>query len=198
MEEITKIKNLMLVLVAVLLFLNLLIKRKRVLEVKKSKVTIVHDTIWKTKVDTLKVQTIKYKKVYVHKNDITKIIKDTVFLNDTVNYEQARVYRDTLINDDFEIYSFDLVKGSLLDSRLSYKLKVPKEIITTKKIEYAKSYSNGMYLFSEVGGNSTKFDNLSIGIQYNRKEKWFASYRINLNELNQPTHNIGIGFRLFN
>ncbi|SEC37278.1 hypothetical protein SAMN04489761_2809 [Tenacibaculum sp. MAR_2009_124] len=198
MEEITKIKNLMLVLVAVLLLLNLLIKRKRVLITEKPKITIVSDTIWKTRVDTFKVQTIKYQKVYVHKNDVTKIIRDTVFLKDKKSYEQAKIYKDTLKNDDLEIYSYDLIKGRLLASRLSYKLKVPKQIKTTKTIEYPKSYSSGLYLFSEIGGNSRKFDNLSVGLQYNRKEKWFASYRINLSELNQPTHNIGIGFRLFN
>ncbi len=198
MEEITKIKNLMLVLVAVLLFLNLLVKRKREFEPKKTKITVVRDTIWKIKVDTFKVQTIKYQTVYVHKNDVNKIIKDTVFVKDRINYEQAKIYQDTIINDDIEIYSYDLVKGNLLDSQFSYKLKVPKEIITTKKIEYPKSYRSGMYLFSEVGGNSQKFDNLSVGLQYNRKGKWFASYRINLSELNRPTHNVGIGFRLFN
>ncbi|CAL2091480.1 conserved protein of unknown function [Tenacibaculum sp. 190524A02b] len=164
---------------------------------QQPKITIVRDTVWQTKIDTFKVQTVKYKKVYVHKNDVTKIIKDTVFIKDTTNYIAAKIYRDTLNNTDVEIYSYDLVNGKLLDSNLSYKLKVPREITITKTIEHPKTYRSGFYLFSEVGGNTQQFDNLSLGLQYNRKGKWFASYRVNLNTINQPTHNIGFGYRLF-
>ncbi|CAL2080371.1 hypothetical protein [Tenacibaculum sp. 190524A02b] len=164
---------------------------------QQPKITIVRDTVWQTKIDTFKVQTVKYKKVYVHKNDVTKIIKDTVFIKDTTNYIAAKIYRDTLNNTDVEIYSYDLVNGKLLDSNLSYKLKVPREITITKTIEHPKTYRSGLYLFSEVGGNTQQFDNLSLGLQYNRKGKWFASYRVNLNTINQPTHNIGFGYRLF-
>jgi len=165
---------------------------------QQPKITIVRDTVWQTKIDTFKVQTVKYKKVYVHKNDVTKIIKDTVFIKDTTNYIAAKIYRDTLNNTDVEIYSYNLVNGKLLDSNLSYKLKVPREITITKTIEYPKTYRSGLYLFSEVGGNTQQFDNLSLGLQYNRKGKWFASYRVNLNQSNQPSHNIGFGYRLFN
>ncbi|MDB0602634.1 hypothetical protein PL373_16150 [Tenacibaculum maritimum] len=190
--------NINTILIAVLIFLlagNMFYPKERK---ESAKISIVRDTIWQTKIDTFKVQTIKYKKVFVHKKAVDKIIKDTVFIKDTSNYIAAKLYRDTLKNSDLEIYSYNLVKGTLLNSQLSYKLRIPKEIKVTKTIEHPKVFRSGLYLFSEVGGNSQKFDNLSFGLQYNFKGKWFASYRTNFNQYNQPTHNVGFGFRLFN
>lgn len=193
----TKTDRLLLGAILLLLFINLFIKQNEKRVTQEPKITIVRDTVWQTKIDTFKVQTVKYKKVYVHKNNVTKIIKDTIFIKDTTNYIAAKIYRDTLNNTDVEIYSYDLVKGKLLGSQLSYKLKVPREITVTKTIEHPKTYRSGLYLFSEVGGNAQTFDNLSFGLQYNRKGKWFASYRVNLNQIQQPTHNVGVGYRLF-
>lgn len=193
----TNITNSVLVVLIFLLLVNLF-RKKETSKNQAPKITIVKDTVWQTKVDTFKVQTIKYEKVYVYKNNVTKVVKDTVFIKDTTNYIGAKIYRDTLKNTDLEIYSYDLVRGKLLDSQLSYKLKVPKEITITKTIEHPKTYRSGLYLFSEFGGNKQTFDNLSLGLQYNRKGKWFASYRLNINQFNEPTHNIGVGYRLFN
>ncbi|WP_417799891.1 hypothetical protein [Tenacibaculum sp.] len=192
-----KTDRLLLGVIIVLLFVNLFNKRNQKVAPQAPKITVVKDTVWQTKIDTFKVQTIKYQKVYVHKNDVTNIVKDTIFIKDTTNYVAAKIYRDTLKNTDIEIYNYDLVKGTLLDSQLSYKLKIPREITITKTIEHPKTYRSGLYLFTEIGGNPQTFDNLSFGLQYNRKGKWFASYRLNINQLNQPTHNVGIGYRLF-
>ena len=194
----TKTDRLLLGVIVLLLCVNLFNKRDQKTNPETPKITIVKDTVWQTKVDTFKVQTVKYKKVYVHKNDVTNIVKDTIFIKDTTNYVAAKIYRDTLKNTDIEIYNYNLVQGKLLNSQLSYKLKVPREITITKTIEHPKTYRSGLYLFTEIGGNPQTFDNLSFGLQYNRKGKWFASYRLNINQLNQPTHNIGVGYRLLN
>ncbi|MDE1205410.1 hypothetical protein [Tenacibaculum larymnensis] len=193
-----KTDRLLLGVIIVLLLVNLFNKRYQKTNPQTPKITVVKDTVWQTKIDTFKVQTIKYQKVYVYKNDVTNVVKDTIFIKDTTDYVAAKIYRDTLKNADIEIYNYDLVKGKLLDSQLSYKLKVPREITITKTIEYPKTYRSGLYLFTEIGGNPQTFDNLSFGLQYNRKGKWFASYRVNINQLNQLTHNIGLGYRLFN
>ncbi|KAB1160347.1 hypothetical protein F7018_00275 [Tenacibaculum aiptasiae] len=193
----TKVDRFLLAIIVLLLLINLFKKGNEKVAIENPKTTIVRDTVWKTKIDTFKVQTVKYKRVYVHKNNVTKIVKDTIFIKDTTNYVAAKTYRDTLNNTDVEIYSYDLVKGKLLDSNISYKLKVPREITITKTIEHPKVYRSGLYLFSEIGGNTHTFNNLSFGLQYNRKGKWFASYRLNLNQISQPTHNIGVGYRLF-
>ncbi|MGQ3677701.1 hypothetical protein [Tenacibaculum discolor] len=193
-----KTDRLLLAVIIVLLFVNLFTKRNQKVAPQEPKITVVKDTVWQTKIDTFKVQTIKYQKVYVHKNDVTNVVKDTIFIKDTTDYVAAKIYRDTLKNADIEIYNYDLIQGKLLDSQLSYKLKVPREITITKTIEHPKTYRSGLYLFTEIGGNPQTFDNLSFGLQYNRKGKWFASYRVNINQLNQPTHNIGVGYRLLN
>ena len=162
-----------------------------------SKVTIVRDTIWKTKVDTFKIQTTQYETVYVAKERPAQVIHDTIVIKDTTKFIKAKVYRDTLKNEDLELYSYNLVDGILLNSEVSYKLKVPKEITITKTIEHPKTYRSGLYFFSEIGGNMQEFNNLSFGLQYNRKGNWFVSYRLNMNQLTPISHNVGIGFRIF-
>lgn len=164
---------------------------------EKPIVTIKRDTIWQTKIDTFKVQTVKYKTVYVNKNDVSNVVDTAADIKNLSLYEEARVYKDTLSNDDIDIYSYNLLSGNLLDSQLSYKLKVPKEITVTKTIEHPKTFRSGLYAFSEIGGNTSTLDNLSLGLQYNRKGNWFVSYRLNLNTVENPTHNIGIGVRVF-
>lgn len=192
-----KTDRLLLGVIIVLLFVNLFTKRYQKTNPQTPKITVVKDTVWQTKIDTFKVQTIRYKKVYVHKNNVKEVLRDILLLKDTTNYITAREYKDTLSNSDIDIYTHNLVKGTLLDSQLSYKLKIPREITITKTIEHPKTYRSGLYLFTEIGGNPQTFDNLSFGLQYNRKGKWFASYRVNINQLNKPTHNIGVGYRLF-
>ncbi|WP_299332917.1 hypothetical protein [uncultured Psychroserpens sp.] len=191
-------KTLLLIILAILMF-NLLAKQcsPNHVEDQQPKVTIVRDTIWQTKVDTFKVQTLKYQTVYVNRDEVSERYQTLPKTKDSTNYLKAKVYRDTLRHDDMDIFSYNLVEGNLLESELSYKLKVPREITVTKTIEYPKTYRSGLFLFSEIGGNQSKFDNISLGLQYHRKGKWFVSYRANLNQLQQPTHNIGVGVRLF-
>ncbi|CAA0204586.1 hypothetical protein [Tenacibaculum maritimum] len=194
----TKHERILLYIILGFLLFNSFFKPPKNTIIKQPKVRIIRDTIWQTKIDSFPVQTIKYQKVYVHKNSPTKIVNDTIFIKDTTNFITANIYKDTLNNTELEIYSYNLVKGKLLDSNISYKLKVPKEVRITKTITHPKSYKSGLFLFSEIGGNINKFNNISLGMQYNRKGKWFTSYRLNINQLHQPTHNIGVGFRLFN
>lgn len=163
---------------------------------QEPKITVVRDTVWQTKIDTFNVQTTRYKTVYVSKKD-TSIYKATLRPKDTAVYTQAKLYKDTLRNNDIEIYSTNLIEGHMLNSEIAYKLKVPREITITKTIEHPKTYKSGLYLFSEVGGNAQQFDNLSLGLQYNRKGNWFVSYRLNVNPSETITHNVGVGLRIF-
>ena len=197
MNKLYKYKKEIIILAGAIILLTLLPKRCSNEPKTEPKITIVRDTVWQTKIDTFKVQTTEFKTVYVAKNNPTKVIHDTIVIKDTAEFIKAKIYRDTLQNDDIELYSYNLVDGNLLDSQLSYKLKVPKEITITKTIEHPKQFRSGLYFFSEIGGNIQQFNNLSFGLQYNRKGKWFVSYRINTNELIPLSHNIGVGFRLF-
>ena len=198
MQNLLKHRKELLALLGIILLLILLTRRCNTAPNQEPIVTIVRDTVWQTKIDTFKIQTTQYETVYVAKNNLTKVIRDTLVIKDTTELIKAKVYRDTLKNDDIELYSYNLVDGNLLDSQLSYKLKVPKEITITKTIEHPKTYRSGLYFFSEVGGNLEQFNNLSFGLQYNRKGNWFVSYRLNMNELTPISHNIVVGFRIFN
>ena len=192
-----KTEKVLLYLLLVFVVFNTLKQCSHKIQPETPKVTVVRDTIWQTRVDTFKVQTLRYKTVYVNNEDIADIIEMPSETRTPEQYSEAREYKDTLSNEDIDIYSYNLLKGELLQSELSYKLKVPREITVTKTIEYPKTYRSGLYLFSEVGGNTNTFDNLSLGLQYNRKGQWFVSYRINMNELSQPTHHLGVGIRVF-
>ena len=193
-------RSLLFIILAIVIF-NLLARqcgRTISEDTKTPTVTIVRDTVWQTKIDTFKVQTLKYKTVYVDKENVS-ILSETLSekTKRSATIVEAKVYKDTLHHNDIDIFSYNLVEGNLLDSEISYKLKVPREIIITKTIERPKTYRSALFLFSEIGGNQTRFDNISLGLQYNRKGKWFVSYRANLNQVQQPTHNIGFGVRLF-
>lgn len=184
--------------VVVLLLYVASIKRCKQTPIRQPKITIVKDTIWQTKIDTLHIETTKYQKVYIpietHKKGD---FKEKITLPEKEKYTEAKLYKDTLRTDDIDIFTHNLIKGNLVDSKLSYKLKVPREITITKTIEHPPTYRSGLYVFGEAGGNKSQFSNISLGLQYQHKGKWFAAYRVNFNELPTPTHNVGIGFRLW-
>lgn len=198
--------NKSLLLLVIVLFVYILAQKqcnsKDVVRLGKPKITIVKNTVYQIKMDTFYLQTIKYKTVYVSKNvkeDNSKIIireKQGISEGEKDLFEEAREYQDTLHNEDIEIYSYSLLKGKLLNSSFSYKLKVSREIKTTTVIEHPPIYRSGLYGFGEVGGNQEQLSNISLDLQYNRKGKWFASYRLNFSELPNVTHNVGIGIRI--
>ncbi|EDP96796.1 hypothetical protein U8527_00630 [Kordia algicida OT-1] len=163
-------------------------------------VTVVKDTIWQTKIDTLRIETTKFQQVYIPITGTQtqrKNFKEKISVEETKQFTEGKLYKDTLQTDDIDIYTYNLVDGTLIDSKFSYQLKVPREVTITKTIEHPKTYKSGLYIFSEIGGNKQQFDNLSLGLQYQHKGKWFASYRINLNQINTTTHNVGVGVRLW-
>lgn len=194
------IERILAMLIITLLLANLLLKQcsKSNLDThNEPNVSIQIDTVWQTKIDTFKVQTLKYKTVYVDRENIGNIKETMPEQKDSTKHIEAKVYQDTLSNNDIEIYSYNLVDGTLLKSDIAYKLKVPREITITKTITQQQAPKSGLFLFSEVGGNTTTFDNISLGLQYHHKNKWFMSYRANFNQLQQTTHNVGVGVKLF-
>jgi hypothetical protein len=194
-----KTEKLLLLIILVLVASNLFLKQCSSFKTQdQPKVTITKDTIWQTKIDTFKVQTVKYKTVYIKKDNLSEITEVKPNTDNIKNFEVAKVYQDTLSNEDIDIYSYNLLQGNLLDSQLAYKLKVPRQVTITKTIEHPKTFRSTLYGFTEVGGNTQQLSSLSLGLQYNRKGNWFVSYRLNLNQFQNPTHHIGVGVRLFN
>lgn len=194
-------ERILLVIIIGLLWYGLLLKScKNDIEINSEPIiTIVKDTIWQTKIDTLHIETTKFEYVYIpitHSNDKRKNFKKEISSSEIKEFTKGKLYKDTLRTEDIDIFTHNLVDGTLVDSKFSYKLKVPREITITKTIEHPPTYKSGLYIFGELGGNRHQFDNLSLGLQYQRKGKWFASYRINLNQIQATTHNIGVGIRL--
>lgn len=195
-------EHILLILIIGLLWYNMLLKscESDINHKPQPTVTIVRDTIWKTKIDTLHIETTKYEYVYIPvegSKKIRKNFKKEITPIEASQFVKGKLYKDTLRTDEIDIFTHNLVDGTLIDSKFSYKLKVPKEITITKTIEHPQTYKSGLYVFGEIGGNANQFDNLSLGLQYQRKGKWFASYRVNLNQIQSTTHNVGVGVRLW-
>lgn len=92
--------------------------------ITKSDTTIVYtsDTIWS--IDT----------IFVYNQ--TPTLTDSIYIYepDSVLCNYIREYQDTIDDTNITIYTTDLVKGKLLESGLSYKLKVPIKILDSVKI----------------------------------------------------------------
>ncbi len=195
-------ERILLVIIIILLWYSMLLKScESDVEINtQPTVTIVKDTIWQTKIDTLHIRTTKFEYVYIPTtsfNEGRKNFKKEITLEEKEQFTKGKLYKDTLQTDDIDIFTHNLVDGTLIDSKFSYKLKVPREITITKTIEHPPTYKSGLYIFGEVGGNKNQFDNLSLGLQYQHKGNWFASYSINLNQIQSTSHNVGIGVRLW-
>lgn len=190
-------ERLLLLIILGLLVFNMLPKRCSSNLQQHLNTTTTRDTVWQTKTDTFKLQTTTYKTVYVDDNNVNNVKQAEPNTVTPKAHTKAKLFKDTLSNADIDIFSYNLLDGNLLNHKIAYNLKVPREITITKTIE-KPVYKNGLYLFTETGGNTNTFNNLSLGVQYNRKSKWFASYRFNFNNTTtQPTHNVGVGVKLF-
>ncbi len=127
-----KTERLLLLIILGLLIFNMLPKRCSSFNQHNAPVvTIAKDTIWQTKTDTFKLQTVRYKTVYVHEDDVSHVLEDQTSHETPELFKKAKVYQDTLSNDDIDIFSYNLLQGELLDNQLSYRLKVPREITVT-------------------------------------------------------------------
>ena len=152
-------------------------------------VEVKTDTLWQTKVDTLRLQTTTYKQVYLTVHDtIEKEIRiDSVLVN---------MYLDTLHTKDISIYSKQFISGRLIKGELNYKLYVPKEIIKTQTAYIPMQPKSNLSIYAEVGGLVTGNENLGVGLIYNNKNRWLVTGRINTLPVHKPSYHFGIGYRL--
>ncbi|BDS12788.1 hypothetical protein [Aureispira anguillae] len=114
---------------------------------------------------------------------------------DTSKHETARLYQDSIADDNLTLYYQSTVKGELLKNALDYKLKVPQ--IITKKIEVLKPYPrpvSTLLLTGGVGGNVNQFSSLSVGLQFVSVKGWAVGYDY---DLLQNVHSVNLGVKLF-
>ena len=157
--------------------------------VVKSEVIVKTDTIWTTKTDTFRMNTQTFKTVYIPKSD-------TVYQNLGLPRYPVKLYEDTLTSKDVTIYSQQYIDGELIDGILSYKLHVPKIVETIRVKEESKVIKSNLYAFGEIGGRSLGPEEVSFGLLYTHRSKWMISYRMGLSPTYNPTHHIGVGYRI--
>jgi hypothetical protein len=64
--------------------------------------------------------------------------------------DSVKIYTDSISNNDLTIYTTDTVQGALLSHSIGYRLKIPREIITTKTVTITEKFkSRNIFL---IGG----------------------------------------------
>lgn len=114
---------------------------------------------------------------------------------DTSKHIAARVYKDSLEDENLTLYYSSIVDGQLLQNNLDYKLKIPTQI--TKTIEIPKPYPkpvNALFLNGGIGGNVHQFSSITVGLQFVSKKGWALGYDY---DVLQNVHSVKMGLKLF-
>jgi len=115
-------------------------------------------------------------------------------LIDTSKHIAAQLYKDSLEDDNLTLYYESLVDGQLLNNDLHYKLKIPKQITKTIRINTPVPMpTNGLFLNAGVGGNVNTFSSLTVGLQFVSKKGWALGYDY---DVLQNVHQVRLGVRL--
>lgn len=133
------------------------------------------------------------------KNDYD-LVKENKYLKEHLAYIKAnpdslrgdvKVYKDSSVNPDINIYYSALTRGELLDINFNYKQKGIKSISNK-----SKTFSNlgKLYLTGSAGGNTSTFNDLSPGLFYSSKGRIGIGYEFNLWD---KTHRAKLGIKIF-
>ena len=113
---------------------------------------------------------------------------------DTTQHIATKLYQDSLEDDNLTVYYESLVDGQLLQNHLDYKLKIPKQITKTIRINTPVPIpSNGLFLNAGVGGNVNAFSSLTVGLQFVSQKGWALGYDY---DVLQKVHQVRLGVRL--
>jgi hypothetical protein len=114
---------------------------------------------------------------------------------DTNKHIATKLYKDSLEDENLTLYYESLVDGELLQNKLDYKLKIPKQITKTVRINTPIPMpTNGLFLNAGVGGNVNTFASLTVGLQFVSKKGWALGYDY---DVLQNVHQVRLGIRLF-
>ncbi|MBL4650540.1 MAG: hypothetical protein JKY03_12485, partial [Aureispira sp.] len=117
-----------------------------------------------------------------------------ISLVDTNKHTAAKLYKDSLEDENLTLYYESLVEGKLLNNVLNYKLKIPKQITKTIRINTPVPMpTNGLFLNAGVGGNVNTFSSLTVGLQFVSKKGWALGYDY---DVLQNVHQVRLGVRL--
>lgn len=147
-----------------------------------------------TKSDTLTV----YKTDTIFAPDTTYVylqhpsIYDSIYIYepDSTLCNYIRDYKDTINDTNITIFTSDIVKGKLLESKTSYKLKVPIKIIDSVTTTITNTVIPKYSLYGGLQvGNQEVSPNLTF-----QKDKFYVQGGYNIIQ-KQPF--IGFGYRLY-
>jgi hypothetical protein len=123
--------------------------------------------------------------------------KNVVVVNsliDTNKHQVARLYQDSLEDENLTLYYSSVIDGQLLQNKLDYKLKIPTRI--TKTVEISKPYPvsvSSILLTGGLGGNVNQFASVRLGLEFVSAKGWALGYDY---DLLQNVHSVKVGVRL--
>lgn len=129
--------------------------------------------------------------IYIDSSKNVVLSKDV----DTTKHSTAKVYKDSLEDENLTLYYHSMVQGELLTNNLDYRLKIPKQI--TKTIQIPKPYpvpTSALLLTTGIGGNINQFSSLTVGLQFVSNKGWALGYDY---DVLGKTHHIKLGIKLF-
>lgn len=123
----------------------------------------------------------------------TATVTDSIYVYepDSTLCNYVREYQDTIDDTNITIYTTDIIKGKLLESKLSYKLKIPIKIIDSVKTTITNTIEPKYQIYGGIQGGYKSFgpyidftkNKLQVGIGY---------------DLYNKSPQIRVGYRLFN
>lgn len=154
--------------------------------------TIVMDTILPAPVIVQLPRQAVPKPMIIYVDSFKNVVESELI--DTSKHMAAQLYKDSLEDDNLTLYYESLVDGQLLQNKLNYKLKIPKQITKTIRINTPVPMpTNGLFLNTGVGGNVNTFSSLTVGLQFVSKKGWALGYDY---DVLQNVHQVRLGVRL--
>lgn len=123
--------------------------------------------------------------------------KNIVYGNqvDTTRHQKARLYRDSIADDNLTLFYTSMVDGELLQNALDYRLKVPKSITKTVTITKPVPTPASLFLLNlGAGGKFGDYASISVGAQFVHSKGWAIGYDY---DVLQNSHHIKLGIKLF-
>ena len=158
----------------------------------KADTTIVIDTILPAPVIIQMTRQVIPQPIVIYVDSFRKRVP--ISLVDTNKHTAAKLYKDSLEDENLTLYYESLVEGKLLNNVLNYKLKIPKQITKTIRINTPVPMpTNGLFLNAGVGGNVNTFSSLTVGLQFVSKKGWALGYDY---DVLQNVHQVRLGVRL--
>jgi hypothetical protein len=126
--------------------------------------------------------------------DSSKKVVERAYV-DTNTHTAAKLYKDSLEDENLTLYYNSIIEGELLQNSFDYKLKIPKQI--TKTIEVSKPYPmpvSRLLFNTGIGTDTHSFNSLTVGLQFVSRKGWALGYDY---DAFQQSHQITLGVQLF-